>query len=37
MKNEELLQDSCSYFESPITADVDYGTMDFTPVTELIV
>lgn len=31
MKNEEIWQGSYGYFESPVTADVDYNTIDLTP------
>lgn len=40
MKNEEPRQDSYSYFQSPVTADVDYSTIDITAIAaiaELIV
>lgn len=40
MKNEEPWQGSYSYFQSPVTADVDYSTIDVTAIAaiaELIV
>ena len=37
MNYKKQWQDSYGYFESLVAADVDYSTIDLTPVPELVV